>query len=119
LAGADAHRIKAVLVARRVRNVAGWSIAMFIAFGPTIFLTGGADAAATGAVVAGRMLAMLFGLAGFATGVWAFALALRHWDVLPLGTRCLASLPLLVVLTLVAASTVLAVLLSPAPSGDS
>jgi hypothetical protein len=102
-----------------VRNVAGWSIAMFIAFGPTIFLTGGADAAATGAVGVGRMLAMLFGLAGFATGVWAFALALRHWDVLPLSTRCLASLPLLVVLILIAASTIAAVLMAPTPSGGS
>lgn len=113
----DAHRIKAVLLARHVRNVAAWSIAMFVAFGPTVFLTGGSDEAATGAVAVGRMLALLFGLAGFGIGLWAFVLAFRHWDTLPLGTRWLASLPLLAVLTLIALSTILVVLVAPA--GDS
>lgn len=111
----DAYRIRANLLSRHVRNVAVWSIAMFIAFGPTVFLTGGSEEAATGAVAVGRMLALLFGLAGFATGVWAFVLAFRHWNLLPLGIRWLASLPLLMVLFLVVLSMVLALFMTPAP----
>ena len=94
-------RFYAIALGRRVRNVAIWSIAFFVASVPVALVTGiGSDAA--GETSAGTALAMLCWLVGFAAGVWAFVLAFRHWDALPLGTRWLASLPLLVVLFLLA-----------------
>jgi hypothetical protein len=47
---------------------------------------------------------MAFGVAGLLASILSFALAFRHWDVLPLGTRWLASLPLLVIVFLTALS---------------
>jgi hypothetical protein len=107
-----AFRVEAAWRARRVRNAAVWSIALFVAFVPAALLGGGAAGDSDGAA-AGRGLALLFGLTGFATGAWAFALAFRSWDMIPLGIRWLATLPLLVVLSLLALSMLLAVLLGP------
>jgi hypothetical protein len=84
-------------LARRVRNVAIWAIAFFVASVPVVLVSGGAAGG-------GSLLAMLCWLAGFLAAVWAFVLAFRHWDELPLGTRWLASSPLLVVLFLIALS---------------
>ncbi|HEX2885514.1 hypothetical protein [Vineibacter terrae] len=86
--------------ARRVRSIAVWSVALFVAAVPVAFVSaslGNASEAQTGS-----LLALLFWLSGFVAAVWAFVVAFRHWDTLPLGTRWLASLPLLVVLTLIA-----------------
>ncbi len=88
-----------VRLARRVRNVAIWAIAFFVASVPVALVSGG-----PGEGSGGNLLAMLCWLAGFAAAVWAFVLAFRHWDELPLGTRWLASSPLLVVLFLIALS---------------
>lgn len=92
-------------LARRVRNVAIWSIAFFVAAVPVAILSGGLEDAGTGAA-----LAMICWLFGFAAGVWSFVLAFRHWDALPHATRWLASLPLLVVLFLIAGTMLAAVL---------
>ena len=105
-----AHRIGPVLVARRARNVAVWSIALFVAFVPVALLGGGMGDEASVQRLAGRALALVFGVAGFAVSVVSFVLAFRHWDILPPGTRWLASLPLLVIAFLVALSTLLAVI---------
>lgn len=94
-------RFYAIVLARRVRNVAIWSIAFFVASVPVAIVIGiGSDTA--GEATAGTALATLCWLIGFAAGIWSFVLAFRHWDTLPLGTRWLASLPLLVVLFLLA-----------------
>ena len=98
-------RILANALARRVRNVAIWSIAFFIASVPVALVTGiGTDSADTASV--GTVLAILCWLVGFVTCVWSFVLAFRHWDALPLGTRWLAGSPLVMVLFLVALSMV-------------
>ena len=89
----------AIRLARRVRNVAIWAIAFFGASVPVVLVSGG-----PGEGSGGNLLAMLCWLAGFAAALWAFVLAFRHWDELPLGTRWLASSPLLVVLFLIALS---------------
>ncbi len=94
-------RFNTIVLARRVRNVASWSIACFFASVPVAVFTGIRSDTA-GEATAGTALAMLFWLVGLAASVWAFALAFRHWDRLPPGTRWLASLPLLVVLVLLA-----------------
>ncbi|TWT10171.1 MauE/DoxX family redox-associated membrane protein [Reyranella sp. CPCC 100927] len=88
--------------ARRVRNVAVWSVALFVASVPVAIISASLGTGAEGQ--AGSALALLFWLCGFATAVWAFVLGFRHWDTLPLGTRWLACLPLLVVFLLIAAS---------------
>jgi hypothetical protein len=96
-------RILATARARRVRNVAIWSVAFFVASVPVALVSGiGTDTAGEPSV--GTALAILCWLVGFATCIWSFVLAFRHWDALPLGTRWLASLPLLVVLFLLALS---------------
>jgi hypothetical protein len=98
-------RILANARARRVRNVAIWSIAFFVASVPVALVSGiGTDGA--GEATVGTALAVVCWLIGFATCIWSFALAFRHWDALPLGTRWLASLPLVVVLFLLALSMV-------------
>jgi hypothetical protein len=90
-------------LARRVRNVAIWSIAFFVASVPVVLVSGSGERAG-----AGNLLAMLCWLAGLAAAIWAFVLAFRHWYELPLGTRWMASSPLLVVLFLIALSMLLA-----------
>jgi hypothetical protein len=90
----------AVRRARRVRNIAVWSVALFVAAVPVALVSASMSPASDGQI--GSLLALLFWLSGFGAAVWAFVLAFRHWDTLPLGTRWLACLPLLVVLTLIA-----------------
>lgn len=87
---------------RQVRNVAVWSVALFVAAVPVAIVSASLSAGADG--MAGNVLALVFWLCGFGTAIWAFVLAFRHWDALPSGTRWLACLPLLVVLILIAAS---------------
>lgn len=86
--------------ARRVRSIAVWSVALFVAAVPVAFVSASVSNASEAQI--GSLLALLFWLSGFVAAVWAFVVAFRHWDTLPLGTRWLASLPLLVVLTLIA-----------------
>jgi hypothetical protein len=101
-------RILANARARRVRNVAIWSIALFVASVPVALVSSiGTDGA--GEATVGTALAILCWLIGFGTCIWSFGLAFRHWEALPLGTRWLASLPLLVVLFLLALSMVVTI----------
>lgn len=95
-------RFYAIVLARRVRNVAVWSIAFFVASVPVAMVSGGIGGEGADAAGAGAALAMLCWLVGFAAGLWSFVLAFRHWDALPSATRWLASLPLIVVLFLLA-----------------
>jgi len=97
-----ASRSNAGVRARQVRNVAIWSVALFIAAVPVAIVSASLSAGADGQ--AGSILALVFWLSGFGAAIWAFVLAFRHWETLPLGTRWLACLPLLVVLILIAAT---------------
>ncbi|HKU98049.1 MAG TPA: hypothetical protein VJR58_22345 [Vineibacter sp.] len=97
-----AYRGSANARTRQVRNVAVWSVALFVAAVPVAIVSASLSAGADGQ--AGSILALVFWLSGLGAAIWAFVLAFRHWDTLPLGTRWLACLPLLVVLTLIAAS---------------
>ena len=110
------YRIERIILAKRARNVAVWAIAFFVAAVPVAIVGGGLERDAGGALGAGGVLAMLFWLLGVLAGGWSFVLGYRHWDDLPPGTRWLASLPLLVVLFLIAASLLAAAIVGP-PGG--
>jgi predicted small integral membrane protein len=106
-------RIDRSALARRTRNIAVWSIAFFVGAVPIAIIGGAPEREADGAPGIGGTLAMLFWLLGVLAGAWAFVLAFRHWNDLPPGIRWLASLPLLVVLFLVALSLLVTVITAP------
>jgi hypothetical protein len=103
-------RIERSALARRTRNIAVWAIALFIAAVPIAIIGGAVERGADGAAGVGPALAMLFWLLGVLAGAWAFILAFRHWHDLPSGIRWLASLPLIVVLFLIALAALVAVI---------
>jgi hypothetical protein len=100
--------VAAAIATRRARNAAVWAVALFVAFVPAAFVGAGSDSDAD-AVQTARVMALAFGIAGLLVSILSFVLAFRHWYVLPVATRWLASLPLLVILILVAASMLIAV----------
>lgn len=93
---------------RRVRGVAVWSLALFMASVPAAMFGSAIAGDSADVTMIGGLLGLAFWIVALAVGLWATFLAFRHWEALTVGVRWLALSPVAIVSVLMLLSVLAA-----------